>query len=82
MSGFWEAIVTIFGAAATVAIVAVIVSRNSQAPSVIQNTGSALSNLLDVAVSPVTMSTTPPNLSYAGGFGSMGSLPVMGGGVY
>jgi membrane DNA delivery protein len=78
MPHFWEAIVTIFAAAATVAIVAVIVSRNSQSPAVIQAGGSALSNLLDVAVSPVTMNTSPPNLSYPGA-GIQGMLPIMGG---
>lgn len=47
-----------------VAIVAVIVSKNSQAPAVIQASGSAFSNALDVAVSPVTGAPSPPNLSY------------------
>lgn len=78
MGHFWEAIVTIFSAAATVAIVAVIVSKNSQGPAVIQSGGSALSNLLDVAVSPVTGQATAPVLSYPGS-GVMGQIPAMGG---
>lgn len=51
-----------------VAIVAVIVSRKSQSPEVIQSAGSAFSNALDVAVSPVTGNTSPPNLSYPSNF--------------
>lgn len=52
-----------------VAIVAVIVSKNSQSPAVIQSAGSAFSNALDVAISPVTGNTSPPNLSYPNQFG-------------
>lgn len=64
---FIEAIVTIATAITGVAIVAVLVSKNSQTPAVIQNTGSAFSNALDVAVSPVTGRATAPVLDYAGG---------------
>ena len=51
-----------------VAIIAVIVSKNSQSPAVIQSAGSAFSNALDVAVSPVTGNSSPPNLSYPNQF--------------
>lgn len=51
-----------------VAVVAVIVSKNSQSPAVIQSAGSAFSNALDVAVSPVTGKAAVPNLSYPSNF--------------
>jgi len=51
-----------------VAVVAVLVSKNSQTPAVLQSAGSAFSNALDVAVSPVTGNTSPPNLSYPNQF--------------
>lgn len=63
-SEFWESITTIAVAITGVAIVAVLVSRNSQTPAVIQAGGSAFANGLDVAVSPVTGKATPPNLQY------------------
>ena len=70
-SEFWESIATIFVAITGVAMVAVLVSRNSQTPAVIQAGGSAFANGLDVAVSPVTGKSTPPNLQYpvVNGFG-------------
>jgi PRD1 phage membrane DNA delivery len=57
-----------------VAIVAVIVSKNSQSPAVIQAAGSAFGNSLDVAISPVTGNTTAPNLSYPNSFGFGSSI--------
>jgi len=63
---FLESIVTIATAITGVAIVAVLVSKNSQTPAVIQNAGSAFANSLDVAVSPVTGKAAPPVLNYAG----------------
>lgn len=69
MNEFWESMVTILSGIIGVAMVAVIVSRNAQSPAVIQSAGSAFSNALDVAVSPVTGNTSPPNLSYPGGSG-------------
>jgi hypothetical protein len=47
-----------------VAAVAVIVSKNSQSPAVIQAGASGFNNALDVAVSPVTGATTAPVLAY------------------
>jgi len=69
-----EALVTIATAITGVAIVAVLVSKNAQTPSVIQNAGSAFANSLDVAVSPVTGKATAPVLSYAGAPFSMPQL--------
>lgn len=63
-SEFIREIATVLLGIVAVAIVAVIVSKNSQSPAVIQASGSAFSNALDVAVSPVTGNTSPPNLSY------------------
>lgn len=59
-----DAGVTILGGIALVAIVALIVSRKSQTPQVIQAAGSAYANSLAVAVSPVTGAVPQPNLSY------------------
>lgn len=67
---------TVLLSIAAVAAIAVIVSKNSQSPAVIQNLGSAYSNALDVAISPVTGNTTAPNLSYSGG-GGFGTLPQL-----
>lgn len=64
---FLESLTTIGLAIVGVAIIAVLVSRNSQTPAVIQSAGSAYSNALDTAISPVTGATTAPNLSYPGG---------------
>lgn len=82
---FWDAIVTITGGIALVAIVALVVSKKSQTPQVIQAGGSAYSNALAVAVSPVTGAVPQPNLSYPGSSildelqgGSGGFAPVAG----
>lgn len=64
LTGFWEVIGSAAIAIATVAAIAVVVSKNSQSPAVIQSAGSAFANALDVAVSPVTGRAAPPNLSY------------------
>lgn len=66
MSSLTEALVTIATAIVGLAIVATLVSRNAQTPQVIQASGSAFSNALGVAESPVTGSTYTINLSYPG----------------
>lgn len=66
MSGFWEGIVTIAGLITGVAMVAVLVSKKAQTPAVIQAGGSAFSNALAVAESPVTGATYHVDLSYPG----------------
>jgi len=55
-----------------VAIVAVIVSRNAQTPSVIGASGSALAQVIGAAVSPVTGSTS----------NAFGAVPGALGGLY
>jgi hypothetical protein len=47
-------ILAIVSAVVGLAIVAVIVSRNAQTPTVISSAGSALANVIGAAVSPVT----------------------------
>lgn len=70
MSNTWESIVAIATAVVGVAILAVLVSQRSNTAQVIQSAGSAFSNALNVAVSPVTGTGTPSNLSYpSAGFG-------------
>jgi hypothetical protein len=66
MSSFTEMLVTIAGLIVTVAIVSVVVSKKAQTPAVIQATGSAFSNALGVAESPVTGASYNINLSYPG----------------
>lgn len=50
-----------------IAIIAVIVSRNSQTPSVLQSAGQALASVISAAVSPVTGS------GGGGAFGNTGT---------
>lgn len=75
-SEFWGALVTITGGIITVAIVATIFSRNSQAPAVIQAGGSAFGNSLAVAESPVTGAKYRIDLSYPHSAGGM-DLPTL-----
>lgn len=63
-NGLVEGIVSIFVAIVGVAIVAVIVSHKSNTAGVLQAWGSAFSNALGVAVSPVTGANITPNGSY------------------
>lgn len=61
---FIELLGSIFTVAAGVAIVALIVSKKSQTPAVIQSWFSGNSNLLAVAESPVTGDRVNINTSY------------------
>jgi hypothetical protein len=61
-----EMITTIAVAIVGVAMAAVLVSKKAQTPQVIQASGSAFSNALAVAESPVTGATYNVNLSYPG----------------
>jgi len=68
MSDAVHSIVAVLIAIVGVAIVAVLVSKNTQTSNVIQAAGSAFGNDLAVAISPASgmgMSTSP-NLSYPG----------------
>lgn len=64
MNSMTEALVTIATAITGVAILALLVSKNSNTANVIQAGASGFSNALDVAISPVTGKATAPNLSY------------------
>lgn len=66
MNTFFETVVTIALAFITLALAAVLVSRRAQTPAVIQSAGSAFSNALAVAESPVTGINLSPVLSYPG----------------
>ena len=77
MTPLVEAVVTICLAIIGVATVSVLVSKKAQTPAVIQASGSAFSNALAVAESPVTGATYNINLSYpgtdySGSFGAAG----------
>lgn len=54
MSNATEQVVTVAVAIVGVAILAVLVSKNSDTAKVIQASGAAFSNALSVAVSPIT----------------------------
>ena len=66
MNTFFEAIVTIAIAIVGLATVSVLVSKKAQTPAVIQAGGSAFSNALAVAESPVTGASYKIDLSYPG----------------
>lgn len=66
MNTITEMLVTIAVAIIGLATVAVLVSRKAQTPAVIQASGSAFSNALAVAESPVTGAQYQINLSYPG----------------
>ena len=66
MSPFFETITTIALAIVTLGMAAVFVSKKAQTPQVLQAAGSAFSNALGVAESPVTGATYNINLSYPG----------------
>lgn len=54
MGNIGPAIVTIIAGVIGLAIVAVIVSKNAQTPTVLTSGGTALSSIIGAAVSPVT----------------------------
>jgi PRD1 phage membrane DNA delivery len=82
---FFELAATIFTVAATVALMALAVSKKSQTPAVIQSWFSGETNLLGAAEAPVTGSNVRINSSYP--TGSLGAgmpnldlgAPFMGG---
>jgi hypothetical protein len=51
-------LVIVIGGVITLAMVAVVVSKNAQTSSVIQGAGTALSSIIGAAVAPVSGSTT------------------------
>jgi len=78
MNAFWETIVTVASGIIGLAIVAVLVSRRSQTPAVIQSAASGFANSLGVAASPVTGLGYNINTSYPGS-GGFNGLPSFSG---
>lgn len=74
MNQITETVVTIATAIVGVALLALIVSRRSNTAGVIQAAGSAFSNALGVATSPVTGASVGLNLSYPS---SIGGFPTL-----
>jgi hypothetical protein len=72
MNGFMESVATIALAVIGLAIVAVIVSKKSNAAGVIQAGASGLANNIGTAISPVTGANAPLHLDYPGAFGGFG----------
>jgi membrane DNA delivery protein len=66
MSPFFETITTIALAIIGLGALSVAVSKKAQTPQVIQAAGSAFSNAMGVAESPVTGATYQIDLSYPG----------------
>ena len=75
MSPFFESMTTIALAIVTLGMISVVVSKKAQTPQVIQAAGSAFSNAMGVAESPVTGTSTPLNLSYPSSGLGLGSMP-------
>jgi predicted PhzF superfamily epimerase YddE/YHI9 len=77
MQGGTEAVVTIATAIVGVALLAILVSQKSNTTGVVQAFGSAFTNALGVAESPVTGSSFTPSGAYpSSNTGSQfGSLP-------
>jgi membrane DNA delivery protein len=71
MNQITEGLVTIATAIVGVAILAVLVSKNSQTPAVLGAAGSAFSNALSAATGPVTGSVAAP-VNNIGGSSSLG----------
>jgi hypothetical protein len=78
MNAFMEAMTTIALAIVGLGFASVIVSKKAQTPQVIQATGSAFSNAMAVAESPVTGAQTNINLSYPSS-GLLGNMPDFSG---
>ena len=66
MNTFTEMLVTVATLIVGLGVVSVLVSKRAQTPAVIQAAGSAFSNAMAVAESPVTGATYAVNLSYPG----------------
>lgn len=80
MNSMTEAAVTIGTAIIGVAILAVLVSNNSNTSGVIQSLASGFGNALGVAESPVTNANISYNLNYPGATSaSMGNILSFGG---
>lgn len=76
MQGGTEAVVTIATAIVGVALLAVLVSQKSNTTGVVQAFGSAFTNALGVAESPVTGASFTPSGAYpASNSGGIGALP-------
>ena len=65
MEKFGEILIGIFTGTITVAIIAVIVSRQSQTPQVIQASASALANVVSAAVTPAPTAGNPSLNSFS-----------------
>lgn len=76
MNSITEAVVTIATAIVGVAILAVLVSRNSQTPAVLGAAGSAFSNALSAATGPVTGATAAPVNNVANSTLGIGNLTM------
>jgi hypothetical protein len=74
MSNLTESVVTIATAIVGVALLALIVSRKSNTAGVIQAAGSAFSNALGVATSPVTGANVGLQLGYPSSMSGFPSL--------
>ena len=72
-------ILAIISAVVGLAIVAVLVSKNAQTPTVISSAGSALSNVIGAAVAPVTGgASSVSNLFGSSGLGGIGNFLTQG----
>lgn len=82
MNSFFEGLITIVLAIVTVAMVAVLVSRNARTPEVAQSFFSGIGNTLGAAMSPVTGANISYNMSYPGNSSFTPNLSSFLGGAF
>lgn len=69
-----RSVVAVATAVVGLAVLAVIVSRNSNTTNVIQAAASGFNNSIATAISPVTGSNSTPILAYPGGWSSFATI--------
>lgn len=72
-NSFGPTLITVLGGIFTLAMVAVIVSQRAQTSTVLQGAGTALSSVINAAVSP--LGGSPLTTSGANGTGGLGGAP-------
>lgn len=76
MNDLTQAMITIFTAIVGVAILSVLVSKNSQTGNVLTSFGQMFSNSLSAATAPVTGKASAPNVGGGMSFGNLGNFQM------
>ena len=81
MKDFEQLLLAIFGGVVTLAIISVIISKNSQTPQVIQAGASALGNVVATAVAPLPQTSGASTVgAQTIPFQGLGAFNFLGGG--